>query len=43
MKGIALACKMKDSLMIKAEQKALIFCPVLFILVCYELVKATCL
>ena len=43
MKGVALACKEEDSLTIKAEQKALILCPVLFILVCYELVKATCL
>lgn len=41
MKGVALSCKMKDSLTIKAEQKALVLCPVLFILVCCELTKAT--
>lgn len=39
MKGIALGFKMKDSLTTKAEQKALVLCPVLCILVCYELVK----
>lgn len=36
MKRIALPFKMKDSPTIKAEQKALVLFPVLFILVCYE-------